>query len=58
MERPTLLLIPFRWTCGVCGGRATVAIRPLGRNVRRFLCSACAAALRKPDAQRPRKGNA
>ena len=55
----TLLLTPFKGACGVCGGRATVAIRPLGRNLRRFLCSACAAALRKaPDAPRPRKGNA
>ena len=55
----TVLLIPPKWTCGVCNGRATVAIRPLGLNSHRFYCSACAAALRKaPDAPRPRKGNA
>ena len=57
MERPTLLLIPFRWTCSVCHGRASIAIRSLLLNSRRFLCTACAAALRNPDPQRP-KGNA
>jgi len=61
MERPipaVHLIVAFKWRCSVCNGRASIAIRSLLLNSRRFYCTVCAAALRKPEAQRPRKGNA